>query len=292
MARNLIASLRLMGLLDWVRPFYNFASQHGRRAHVVNGRAHIELRAVTAPEAAELARRLPEALFLLEGVRSVDVNAALGRTIVAFDAAVCDLRDVVKIVERVEAELGLEILPFPKDRPEHPGDAEPLVRCIVELGGDVVGLGLAIVGRVVRLPTLPIEIDAVAVLSLFDAPRLRAVVEGRMGRQTTSFALTLSNAMAQGLAQNPLGPVVDIAYHGLVLAERLVRRAAWTEREAELCAQPGMAAASAVDTQPRPVTLPTGRSSTTPTRRSSPRAPCSGSGWQPPAASPTRPRRC
>ena len=247
-----------MGLNGWLRPLFNFASQHGRRAHVVNGRAHVELRALTPRQYDLFVERLRDALTLLEGAQWVASNPSLGRAIVALDEDVCDLDRVVKVVGRVEVELGLETLPFPVDRPEHPGDLEPLVRCVIELGGDVIGVGTAVAGRLARLPTLPLEIDALAVLALFDAPRLRAAVEERIGRQTTSFLLTLSNAMAQGLAQSPLGPVVDVAYHGLVLAERLARRRSWTDREAELCAEPGPPVAHALEPSPRPVPLPGG----------------------------------
>jgi len=247
-----------MGLFDWIRPLYNFASQHGRRAHVANGRAHIELRPMNPRQAAELSRHLPEHLLLLEGVHWVDVNAAVGRAIVAFDADLCDLRYIIKVVEHVETALGLHVLPFPIDRPEHPGDLEPLVRCVIELGGDVVGIGLAIAGRALRAPTLPIQIDALALVSLFDAPRLRRAVEDRVGRQTTSLVLTLSNAITQGLAQSPLGPVADIAHHGLVLVERVVRLRTWMDRESELCSTPGAAAREAAETGARVVDLPAG----------------------------------
>lgn len=247
-----------MGLSDWLRPLVNFASQHGRRVHVVNGRAHVELRALSPRQYDLFVERLREALCFLEGTRWVEANPNLGRVVVAVDERVCSVSALLRVVDRVETELGLETLPFPAERPEHPGDVEPIVRCLIELGGDVAGVALAVAGRVARLPTLPLEIDALAILALFDAPRLRAAVEERLGRQTTSFLLTIANATAQGLAQSPLGPVVDVAYHGLVLAERLVRRRTWAEREAELCGQSEDSIGRMVVPPPRPVPLPQG----------------------------------
>jgi len=247
-----------MGLSDWLRPLVNFASQHGRRVHVVNGRAHLELRALSPRQYELFVERLREALAFLEGAEWVEANPSLGRVIVALDERVCPVGAVTRLLDRVETELGLETLPFPADRPEHPGDLEPIVRCIIELGGDLAGMGMAIAGRIARLPTLPLEIDALAVLALFDAPRLRAAVEDRLGRQTTSFVLTIANAMAQGLAQSPLGPVVDVAYHGLVLAERVIRRNTWAERERELCGQCADAIRHVLVPPPRPVPLPPG----------------------------------
>lgn len=249
---------RAMGVVDWVRPFFNFTSQHGRRLNVVGGRAHLELRALEETQWETFAAQLAACMTLLEGTGRVTVNPQLGRAIVEFDDTVCDVGRIAKVVERVERELGLEALPFPPDRPEHPGDLEPLVRCVIELGGDVVGVGLATLGRLVRLPTLSLEIDALAVLALFDAPRLRAVVEEHVGRHTTSFLLTMSNAIAQGAAQSTLGPVVDAAYHGLVLAERLARRQVWMDREAELCGEPPAGPIAAPAAPARPVPLPPG----------------------------------
>ncbi len=247
-----------MSIVDWFRPLVNFASQHGRRANVANGRAHVELRALDSAQCRRFAERLGDALTLLEGAGRATVNEPLGRAIVELDADVCDLARLLKVVDRVEHELGLDTLPFSSARPEHPGDLEPLVRCLIELGGDVTGIGLAMVGRLARLPTLPIEVDALALLALFDAPRLREAVEERIGRQTTSFLLTLSNAMTQGMAQSVLGPVVDAAYHGIVLAERVARRSAWVEREPELCGHDAGAASAQAETPMRPVPLPDG----------------------------------
>ncbi len=241
-------------LTDWIRPLLNFTSQHGRRAHAVNGRAHVELRALSAGEHEALRTRLAADLCLREGVLRVDVNAVVGRVIVAFDEARCELHDIVRIVDRAERDLGLDAAPFPLERPEHPGDLEPLVRCAIELGGDAVGLGMAVVGKLVRLPTLPIELDAMAVLSLFDAPRLRTAAESYLGRQTTAFALTMANAITQGLAQSTVGLAVDLSYHGLVFGERLARRRAWAEREAELCAdRPDVAPLAGVESRPAPL---------------------------------------
>lgn len=246
-----------MRLLNLIRPLFNIASQHGRRAHATASRAHVELRVMSPVQHAAFGERLRDTLLRVEGVSRVDVNAALGRAIVVFDRAICELEAIVEVVDRVESELGLDAVAFPLERPEHPGDVEPLVRCLIELGGDIVGLGMAVVGRVVRVPTLPVEFNVLAFLSLFDAPRLRAVAEEQLGRQTTSFLLTLANSFAQGLAQSPLGPMVDIGYHGLVLVERLARRSAWIEREPGLCAD-GHSDAPPGEPLPRPVPLPPG----------------------------------
>ncbi len=69
---------------------------------MVNGRAHLELRALSPRQYHLFVERLREALAFLEGAQWVDANPSLGRAIVALDETICDLARVVKIVDRVE----------------------------------------------------------------------------------------------------------------------------------------------------------------------------------------------
>jgi cation-transporting ATPase I len=247
-----------MTFLDWFRPVLGLFGSRPRRIHVVNGRAHVELRALTPEQHGPFAERLADALAQLDGVLGVAVNAHLARAVVEFDGTRCDIDAIVALVARTEGECGAEHAPFPTEQAEHPGDLDPLVRALVELGGDVLGFGMAVVGRVSPSRVRAIQIDALAALSFFDVPRLRALLDERLGRQATNLALTLGNSMLQGLAQSPLGPLVDIGYRVLVVSERVAGRRAWAEREADLCAAGAAGAAAEPAREGRPVPLPPG----------------------------------
>jgi cation-transporting ATPase I len=249
-----------MSFLDWITPALGVFGWRSRRTHVVNGRAHVELRAMTPEQHREFVLRLSEALRNLEGVLGMATIPLVERAIVAFHAERCDVQDIVALVERTEAECGVEYdAPFPTERAEHPGDLEPLLRCLVELSGDVLGLATALAGQLSPARVLPIEINALAVLAFFDVPRLRAFLDEHLGRQATNLSLALGSSFLQGLAQSPLGPLVDIIYHTLVVAERVAGRRAWAAREPMLC-DSGIEPPSDHESPPapRPTPLPAG----------------------------------
>jgi cation-transporting ATPase I len=88
-------------------------------------------------------------------------------------------------------------------------------------------------------------------------PTLRQWIDTRVGSQTSSLWLGIGSALAQGLTQNPLGPLVDVAYRSLQAAERAARRRVWLEREPDLCAAP-RGSAPAPRSEPRPIAMPPG----------------------------------
>lgn len=244
---------------EWVRPLAGVVGERRRRCHVTDGRAHIELRTLGADERAALARRLDEAYGAVRGVAWAELHPFVHRLVVAFDPAECALDELVARLVEVERACGIGDRPFPSEGPEHPGDLEPLVRAVLELGGDVAGLWLAVVGRVLALPVPPLLIDAVALFGVLEGmPRLRGVVEERLGTQTASLVLGVASALSHGLAQRPSGPLVDIAHRCLQIGERLGRRRVWQARAADLCAEPTRAEPDADFADPRPAALPPG----------------------------------
>jgi cation-transporting ATPase I len=229
-----------------------------RRRFTHGGHAHIELRDLAPDELTALARRLVNTLEARDGIAWASVNPFTNRAVVAFDADVLTEVDVVAAVAQVEASCGFDDRPFRAEGPEHPGDLEPIVRSLIELGADVVGFWLAMLGRIASVRVLPIQIDVFALTALFEgAPNLRRFVDDRLGAQTSGLFLGVATAIAQGIVQNPLGPLIDVAYRALQIGERTGRRKAWTEREPELCAGP-LEAVVARGIEPRPRALPEG----------------------------------
>ncbi len=76
----------------------------------------------------ELVAHLEQVVGDLEGVRWAAVNQATGRLVFGYDEGSIGLDALVETVEDAEIACGLTDEGFPPDRPEHPGDVEPLRR--------------------------------------------------------------------------------------------------------------------------------------------------------------------
>ena len=251
---SIIPGLRVSALADWLsRPL----GRHERRRWTGNGRAHIEVKGVHQREHADLARQLEDELAQLDGVQWAEVNAVVGRVVVAFDDSQLGVGDLIKVIERTEEAHGVAAGQFPADRLEHPADSEALQRQVYAIGTEILGVGLGLAGRAVRAqPLLP---EVASLVSLADAmPAARRRLENWLGYSAADLGLVVSNAIAQGLAQGPFGLIVDVAQRGLRLDELRARQAAWQQREPEL-SEPGEGdPPPALSVAPRPAPLAPG----------------------------------
>ncbi|HEV7898462.1 MAG TPA: HAD-IC family P-type ATPase [Planosporangium sp.] len=229
-----------------------------RRSWVGHGRAHIEVRGIDRPGSEVVARHLEEHLKRIHGVHWAEVNAVLGRVVVAFDSGSVSPDDLVDAIEDVEEAHDLDTEGFPKDRPDHPADDEPLHQQLAALGGDALGLALTTMRPALGRRTLPS--DVLAVLALIEAtPRLRDELSERLGRATIDLTLAVTHAVAQGLAPGlPVGPLTDVAYRAVLVSEINARRAVWHRREPELHARPDGEHKEPIRIPPRPAPLPHG----------------------------------
>ncbi len=233
------------------------AGRAQRRRWAGNGRAHIEVKGAHLPGNEAFATRLEGELARLDGVDWAQVNAVLGRVIVAFDDDQLDVDDLTDVIEGAEEAHGLAAERFPHDRPEHPADIEPLQRQLYAIGADLGGLGLGYVGRIIRAN--PLVGEVASLVSLVDStPILRRSLEGRIGHAATDLGLAVGNAVAQGLAQGPVGLMVDIAHRGLLLDEMRARRELWQQRESELHEQRAVGGLPSPADGQRPAPLPAG----------------------------------
>jgi cation-transporting ATPase I len=180
-----------------------------------------------------MARAVVSALTVLEGVHWAEVNAVAGRVIVAFDGDSIGMGDLIEVIEGIEEAHGVDREKFSFDRPDHPGDREPARRAIAGLVADAAGLGIGVLGAVLQATPIPVELASV--VSIIDnEPRLRRVVENAVGTSLTDMGLSSINAVAQGLAQGPLGLVVDGLQRASLLAEATARRRHWEQVESTL----------------------------------------------------------
>jgi copper chaperone CopZ len=204
---SIIPGWRVSALANWLsRP----PGRHQRRQWTGNGRAHIEVKGVYRPEHADLARQVQDELAQLDGVRWAEVNPVAGRAVVAFDDSQLGVDDLIKVIERAEEAYGVAAGQFLADRLEHPADTEPPQRQVYAIGTEALGVGLGLVGRVIRAqPLLP---EVASLVSLADAmPAVRRRLENWFGYSAADLGLAAGNALAQGLAQGPFGLLVDIA---------------------------------------------------------------------------------
>ncbi|HSS08777.1 MAG TPA: cation-transporting P-type ATPase, partial [Acidimicrobiales bacterium] len=157
--------------------------------------------------------------------------------IVAFDGDTVGVDDLVNAVEAVEEACQVHKDRFPQGRPEYPGDVEPMRRNLVALGADVIGLGVSGFGQVLQATPIPAEVASI--VSMFDSqPRLRQVLEAHLGHPATELGLALANALAQALAQGPLGLIADGTHRANLIGEIHAEQQIWLKREPELFGRP------------------------------------------------------
>ncbi|MFN8041553.1 MAG: cation-translocating P-type ATPase [Acidimicrobiales bacterium] len=233
------------------------AGRTSRRSVVVGDRAHVEVRGVDDPDRPEVAGAVKAALERLDAVDWAEVDAVLGRVVIAFDPDAVELDDLVSTVEDVEDAQEVAGERFPHDRPPHPADVEPIQRQVVAVGADVVAFGVAIAGQALHLAAIPAEIPGL--ISLADSqPRLRRQLEQRLGPPATDVLVSVTAAIAQALGQGPVGLAVDISQRSARIAEQASRRQAWLRREPELIEGATSVRHPALRLEPRGVPLPKG----------------------------------
>ena len=219
-----------------------------------------------------MTRGVERALGGLAGVRWAEVDPVLRRVVVQPEAAgtgppgtgqpVIDqpvIDQLIGAVESVEVACGVGDARFDVDAAGHPGDREPVVRNVVALGADVAGLGLGVVGRVLRATPLPVE--AASVVGVVDnEPRIRYFLESHVGTASADLGLAVANAVGQGLSQGPLGLIADGMHRVNLLLEATARREAFARAEGRRWADGPVGTGRGQPPVPsaRPVPLPGG----------------------------------
>jgi cation-transporting ATPase I len=230
----------------------------GRRHRRVSARAgiaHIEIKAGRRLESERLGPHLQSALQAMKGVQWAEVDAVLGRVVIGFADGDVDVDDLVDIVETVEQAHDVHGERFGFDRADHPADHLVSQRALTALAADAAGIGVSLIGSAVRLSPLPVEVASV--VSLIDgAPRLRRMLEDRVGPSVTDVGLAVANAVAQGLGNGAFGLLVDMLHRGTALSEARAEERCWDARSDAL-RRPG-AVHPPVERLARPKPLPRG----------------------------------
>ena len=122
-----------------------------------------------------------------------------------------------------------EITEAPSRSSSAPGDGLMVVTTAAMAGINAVGLGIALAGRMFRFTQLPASVQG-AVVALDHQPRLRRLLEERIGRRATDTAMGLASTAANALAAAPSILAVDLAINTFRAAEALADARAWSRR--------------------------------------------------------------
>ncbi len=219
------------------------------------GRLYIETHGVKGPEGARVARRVERALAEIPGVRWAQVNAPTSRVVVAVEDPGPRRLELIRAVERAEAEPASEAERVEEDELHHPADGTTATRLPSTLAADAAGLMLSVATKIMPWAPLPTEVAALA--SLVDLhPRLRDLADRKLrGRERADSATSIGAALVHGLAARSEGTVLDIMLRGTQWREAKAHQRAWCEAESTLVGQREHAGADSVVSE-RPWPLP------------------------------------
>ncbi len=219
-----------------VRPVRETGWSLSRRCFRGEGRAWVEVRGLDGPAGDELATAVLGAARALPGVTSVRLNHPLARLVVGFDPAaggdVVSLRELCRVVTDTENQYRRAA---GRRRPPTslPGDGMTQALRTLTVGANVAGLGAATVGRLLRLPGLPLGLEAGVVVIDYQ-PRLRRLLEDSIGKQATDALLALASTTVHTLNAAPTALAVDLSMEAMRAGEERAAARAWRRSEPAL----------------------------------------------------------
>jgi magnesium-transporting ATPase (P-type) len=205
-------------------------------------RAWIEVAGLGGPGGAAVGREVLDALRAHPGVASASLNRPLSRVVVAFEPnRRPPIRELCRAVEEAEKrcqQLDGEERPAvggPR-RTGLPGDGLPHAIRNAALCADAAALGVAVTGRILRLPRLPITVPAV-VSAMNHQPWLRRLLEDRIGEQATETALKLTTTVTNTFSLAASSLAVEALLDIVKAAESRAAAQAWRSREPNLASR-------------------------------------------------------
>ncbi|MFJ9365744.1 HAD-IC family P-type ATPase [Nocardia sp. NPDC101769] len=227
-----------------------------RRLTVHANRIHAEVRGLQSAQSARVAELARKHLEQEPEVCWFQVNAATGRVVVAADPQRLSPAQLEAILERVEDLAGTSAEPWSRGV-EHPSDREPVLTSALQLTGDLIGIGVAVTGRLLPAPP-PAHVVRGAVALVDGQPRLRGALEAQLGRHRTDTVIAIGNALGQAMDSEVTGLCADAVQRAVRLVEAAARFAQWRRWE-QLIADPDLPGVDVYDApEPRPVPLPHG----------------------------------
>ncbi len=201
-----------------------------RRCWRGESRAWIEVRGLDDADPGELSVAVLDAVLAHPGVASASLNHPLSRVVVTLGDGDTSLRDLCHVIDDAERRCRAT---NKTSATTLPGDGVVAATRAVTLAANAAGLGVALAGRALRWPRLPIGVQA-PVVALDYQPWLRRMLEDRIGGPATDTVLTLAMAAAETVTMAPASLSVGLLMQSLKAAECRADAAAWRRHEPEL----------------------------------------------------------
>lgn len=227
-----------------------------RRVATVGEHTLIEVHGLASARGTDVATAVQQQLGQCEGVRDWQINAVTGHVTVALDEG-ADSDCAITAVEEAERDTGVDELDW-DPAATHPADLEPVLSAAISLTADVAGAMLAAAGALVPKQRGPLEFVAAAAALADTQPRVRDVLEARIGRPRTDLLLTAANAIGQTAGEDVGSLLADAALRTLILAEAGARHLGWRRWEAELVHRRDRQIVEPLPVEARPLDLPPG----------------------------------
>jgi cation-transporting ATPase I len=202
-----------------------------RRCQAAGDRCWVEVRGLGGEHGDAVATGVVRAVKELSGVRSVALNSTVARIVVTVDDDGPSLPQLLHTVD--DAERTADAAARHTQPMNLPGDDAVLAARTAGAAFAVAGLGLSVTATVLRLRGLPDVVSAVPTL-VDHMPRLRKLVEGRLGPDGTDLAFAAAHATMATLAVSPVSAAAEAAQRTMLAAEAWNDRAAWRRHEPAL----------------------------------------------------------
>ncbi len=248
-ARGLTAALAPSDVRSGVRAAVSeLVGGAPRRRWRSGGHCWIEVRGLDARNGPALADALTEAVRVVPGVSSVQLNHAVSRLVVTLDESGPSMEELCGVVSEVESRVAADA-----GRPtDLPGDGVVLGGRVLAAAANGIGFCAATAGRLSLLPAAPASLSAV-VTAIDYQPRLRAAVEQWLGDTAADTAFGLATAVTHTVTQAPVSLAVDFLRHLTQSAELAAGARAWERSEPELRENASEAGIGPVPPRPRPM---------------------------------------
>jgi len=230
--------------------------RHHRRVSTHGDRMHLEVRGLTGPGGARLARLLEQQLACVADLPWWQVNAITGQVTVGLGVSGTTGADVLAVIGSAESACGTDGVAWSR-HVDLPGDREPMLAAGAALAGDLAGLAVTVAAHALPVPAGAKALTAA--LALVDAqPRLRRAVESYLGAPRADLLITIGNAATHAFSRGGPALVVDAGQRLCAVVELQSSRQSWREWQSRTPGQLGASVPEPVRSQQRPCPLPAG----------------------------------
>jgi magnesium-transporting ATPase (P-type)/copper chaperone CopZ len=196
-------------------------------------RAWIEVRGLAGPDGHELGSVVLDEVSAQPGVTAARLNLPLSRVVVDIDGEKVSLRELCRVIEDAENRHA-RVTRGGAARPASlPGDGLLMATRMATVSANAAGLGAAVIGRALRWPPMPNVVVAAVVVANYQ-PRVRRLLEDRIGKHTADTVLELAMAAAETMTLSVGSLAVDLTVEALKAAESVAEARAWNRHEPAL----------------------------------------------------------